>query len=251
MMDKQYFYISQNWGIYIGHLLQNKMHKHHALQISVALGTPINIETADKVLISEKAIFIERNVGHKIIGETLQCIFLINPFSHLSQVFQHFKTGILEDKFQEKIQFLSLALLQQNMEQAQFISEIENYIHQFQCACDVDIHIEDKRIEKVYQTLLTSPEVIFKAKEMANLCFLSEDRFLHLFKEQTGVTFRSTQLWNRLRLSVLSLHKSTITEVAHQFGFSDSAHYSRSFKDCFGISPRLILKNSQFIQVSS
>jgi len=35
------------------------------------------------------------------------------------------------------------------------------------------------------------------------------------------------------------LHGKTITEIAFFWGFSDSAHFSRSFRRRFGISPRI------------
>jgi AraC family transcriptional regulator len=40
-----------------------------------------------------------------------------------------------------------------------------------------------------------------------------------------------------------------LTTAAHEAGFADSAHLSRTFRDTFGLAPSRIFKRSQFIQV--
>ncbi|WP_409050310.1 helix-turn-helix domain-containing protein [Sphingobacterium sp. 2149] len=77
-------------------------------------------------------------------------------------------------------------------------------------------------------------------KEIANICFLSETRFLHLFKEKTNLNFRRYQLWNKLIKSLPYLKEHSITDTAYQFGFTDSSHYSRTFKETFGLTPKFL-----------
>jgi AraC-like DNA-binding protein len=67
---------------------------------------------------------------------------------------------------------------------------------------------------------------------------LSPDRFRHLFVEQTGVGLRPYVLWLRLETSLAAyVGGSTLTDAALAGGFADSAHFSRTFKRMFGISP--------------
>jgi len=85
--------------------------------------------------------------------------------------------------------------------------------------------------------------------EVAGHCSLSPSRFQHVFKETTGQSFRRAQLWTKMSHALPHLGKQSLTSLAHQFGFADSAHFSRTFRENFGFSPRDLLKNSQFIQV--
>lgn len=74
--------------------------------------------------------------------------------------------------------------------------------------------------------------------DIADAMHLSADRFRHLFLEQTGVRFRPYVLWLRIEvaLAAYAAH-SKLTEAAQAGGFADSAHFSRTFKSMFGISP--------------
>jgi len=67
---------------------------------------------------------------------------------------------------------------------------------------------------------------------------LSPDRLRHLFAEETGVGLRPYVLWLRLEKSLVAyVGGSSLTDAAYAGGFADSAHFSRTFKKMFGISP--------------
>lgn len=87
-------------------------------------------------------------------------------------------------------------------------------------------------------------------EDLAKSVFLSPSRLMHLFSEQLGIPVRKYILWQRLRHAILQLASgSTITEAAHDAGFTDSPHMNRTFNAMFGITPSKIFKNSRFIQV--
>jgi AraC-like DNA-binding protein len=66
-------------------------------------------------------------------------------------------------------------------------------------------------------------------------------RYLHLLFSERGLTVGGWIRWRRLaqcRVALTDARRDrTITEIAMQWGFSDAAHFSRSFKAAFGISP--------------
>jgi AraC family transcriptional regulator len=85
--------------------------------------------------------------------------------------------------------------------------------------------------------------------QLAGEVQLSTSRLRHLFQEQVGVSLKNYLLWKRLILTLqTSAHGASLTEAAHQFGFADSAHFSRTFRSSFGLTPSEIMR-SQFIQV--
>ena len=53
--------------------------------------------------------------------------------------------------------------------------------------------------------------------------------------QEVGLQFRTYLLWRRLTLAVNEIVSGTsLTEAAHEAGFSDSAHFSRTFLRMFG-----------------
>lgn len=82
--------------------------------------------------------------------------------------------------------------------------------------------------------------------EYAQMCYLSDSRFSHLFKEITGVTPHRYILQKRIS-SAENLLLSTdmkIEEVASSVGFIDPYHFSRVFKKITGMPPTTFKKNS-------
>lgn len=65
---------------------------------------------------------------------------------------------------------------------------------------------------------------------------LSQSRARHLFAAHTGLPFKTYVLWLRLERAVeLYACGTSLTEAAHQAGFADSAHLSRTFRRTFGL----------------
>ena len=70
---------------------------------------------------------------------------------------------------------------------------------------------------------------------------LSPSRFRHLFVQETGTSFRADLLWLRINVAVeAAMAGASWTEAAHEAGFADSAHLSRTHRRMFGIEPTAI-----------
>lgn len=70
---------------------------------------------------------------------------------------------------------------------------------------------------------------------------LSPSRFRHLFVQETGCSFRAYLLWLRINIAIdAAMAGASWTEAAHEAGFADSAHLSRTHKRMFGIEPTAI-----------
>lgn len=79
----------------------------------------------------------------------------------------------------------------------------------------------------------------WKASEVARDLSLSEGRFLHLFRQEMGISWRPYLLWRRLLFALSLLNKGVMaTDAAALSGFSDTAHLSRTFRATFGLSIR-------------
>lgn len=77
--------------------------------------------------------------------------------------------------------------------------------------------------------------------EVAAAVALSESRFRHLFMAELGCSFRGYLLWLRINLAIEAVTAgASWTEAAHEAGFADSAHLTRTHKRVFGIEPSAI-----------
>ena len=76
----------------------------------------------------------------------------------------------------------------------------------------------------------------------ADIACLSESRFSHLFVAEVGLPFRTYMLWRRLMVAVNGIASGTnLTSAAHDAGFADSSHFSRTFLRMFGVPASLLL----------
>ncbi|TQV77591.1 helix-turn-helix transcriptional regulator [Aliikangiella marina] len=108
--------------------------------------------------------------------------------------------------------------------------------------------VKDKRIQQLLTELnqclkgdCIKPSS-WRASEVAKQLALSESRFLHLFSEEMGISWRPYLLWRRMMCAIQALvNNKSATEAAYLAGFSDSAHLSRTFRKNFGMSIRQAL----------
>nr|WP_300311253.1 AraC family transcriptional regulator [Halomonas sp.] len=80
----------------------------------------------------------------------------------------------------------------------------------------------------------------WKVAEMAAMCHLAEAVFARQFRTLTGVAPYTWLMRERLALARQRMQDSlaSLTDIALACGFHDSAHFSRSFRQQYGCSPR-------------
>jgi len=79
---------------------------------------------------------------------------------------------------------------------------------------------------------------------------LSASRFLHLFKEATGISFRSFRAWKRARhLLHFANQDLNLAHLAQDIGYPDSTHFSHSIRRFYGLKPRAIFSGSRDLAI--
>jgi AraC-like DNA-binding protein len=79
---------------------------------------------------------------------------------------------------------------------------------------------------------------------------LSPSRFLHLFKEETGISFRSFRAWKRARYLLHFANQDiNLAHLAQDIGYPDSTHFSHSIRRFYGLKPRAIFSGSRDLAI--
>lgn len=96
----------------------------------------------------------------------------------------------------------------------------------------------DKRARKVAHELVQAPSDRRKLENWADIANCSAKTLSRLFSEQTGQTF---QLWRRQAKLLAALDHldagKSVTETAHDVGFSTSSAFTEAFRITFGYPP--------------
>ncbi len=80
---------------------------------------------------------------------------------------------------------------------------------------------------------------------LAGVAGLSSSRLMHVFTESVGVPLRPYLLWLRIQHAAGALMSGTgVTEAAHQAGFSDAAHMTRTFRRMLGATPTEVVRHN-------
>jgi AraC-like DNA-binding protein len=191
------------------------------------------------------AFFVNSKVEHKLICDNIQLTILINPLSAVGhQLFMKFGNSdylALSDNLSKKLVTLLDKLEKKELTFDNLCHSIANIFTEYRCTCEQENHLEDDRIIKAIAFMDENSEQVLRLERVAEYCNLSATRFLHLFKEKTNLNFRRYQLWNKVVKSLPYLTKNSITDTAYTFGFSDSSHYTRTFIETFGVTPKFFI----------
>ena len=108
----------------------------------------------------------------------------------------------------------------------------------------------DRRIRAVVDSIKSDPSAPSSAEACAEQVHLSFSRFLHLFKQELGVPFRSFRTWKRARSLLHYVNRdSNLTHVALDTGYPDSTHFSHSIRQVYGLRPKDIFAGSRRLPI--
>ena len=243
----------------IGSEVQATYHSHHALQVSIALDSPFHLQWETDTAATESADFegvvIAPDLKHSLDGEGgKQALLLIDPEHTCAQQLTKKWLGVeVVAPLPESL----LAPLVKNL-----TTDPSSGVHGSGPANPITALLDtllprdtglapmDHRVRAALDYLQSQPLKNVAASELANEVHLSESRLAHLFKQQVGIPVRRYLMWLRLMDAIeCAFAGNSLTDAAAHAGFSDSAHFSRTFQAMFGVQPSLVIQHSQFVQV--
>ena len=242
--------------LYVGGSFDTVSHQHHAGQICIGLSKPIrliNSQGKDEIF---KSVFIPANTPHQLIAKETDFATLFLDIQ--SADYEMLMKYNHEDPTQ---QFIPLALSSElisdltaicqetdkNIKPRNIINKMMNELIEER---SIVSHL-DPRIATVIQQLDSHTECQVPLEKLAASVYLSPSRLLNLFKAQIGTPIRRYSLWRRIQVAMEHAVKyNSLTEGAHYAGFTDSAHFSRVFKEMYGINPSGIISKHFPVSIS-
>lgn len=108
----------------------------------------------------------------------------------------------------------------------------------------------DPRLTPVIRAIQDRPQGSFKADVLAAQVNLSVSRFLHLFREEVGTSFRQFRAWKRVRGFLAYVNTElNLTDIAMETGYPSSSHFSYTVRRYWGLAPRDIIAGSRHLAV--
>ena len=230
--EKNYVFASYDHLLFFWDFSLSENHKHMMMHLTVDMeGIMSCVLNGEQV--ETYGYFLNSKVTHYRVAESIsgskKMVFLIAPGS------------MLAESLQEKLGQNPYLLLTKE-EREKVVNIWKSGMGDFGQKNDETKDCYRKTIES--QTGLEE-NLLYDILSEAGL---SKSRFLHLFKENIGTSYKDYILmkkfmrtWKNLSLGM------NITEACIDGGFCDSSHFSHFMSDCFGITTKSELSNLEKI----
>jgi AraC family transcriptional regulator len=217
------------------------LHAHHAIQVTMSLGGHFRLQTASSHVAGD-VVAVAADAGHTFEAEGLIALLFVEPESRsgraiASRLFDDaalaaVAPGLLCDHRDR----IATAFRAAGKDDALFIDLGRSLIARL--AGDTRADVPDLRVRKVIAWAVQQLDGPVSLADAVPVVNLSAERLRHLFVEQTGLPFKTYLLWLRLTRAVEGFAAGrSLTQAAHDAGFADSAHLSRTFRRMFGVAP--------------
>jgi len=216
-----------------------RLHAHHAIQITLSAGGRFAIRTEDGHT-DGPAVLIGSDVPHAFEPEGQVALLFVEPESRAGQALMgrladapviRLEAACLGDAPDRLAALLTEPRPDNGTVEALGREILETIVEESLPPCTLDPRI-GRTLDWLAPRLI---EGVGLSEAAATAC-LSESRFSHLFAAEVGLPFRTYLLWRRLMLAVERIAcGASLTVAAHEAGFADSAHFSRTFHRMFGV----------------
>ncbi len=216
-------------------------HRHYAASLLIGLEEPLILDVAGERS-RPRAAVLGPNLHHRSIGQGRVIVLQLDPDSALYEPMGRWlgDAGWREIPYERiapfDFRFSELYLEMLECREADVL--YHDLLHELWGGSDAPASPIQDRIARLIEELKAELPEQVSAADLAARVGLSEDRFMHVFKDEMGLPVRRYILWLRLHQAARMMKAGvTLTEAAHAAGFADSAHMSRTFKDNFGVAP--------------
>lgn len=222
-----------------------EVHAHHALQFTCSVGGSFRFQIGDDQ-VEGPAVLISPDEPHAYFPQGRNAMVFIEPESNLGATLLRSLAGRAYSRpdparFADLVSRLA-CIWEKPRPADDILARLGQELAARLVGSDLPDRAVDTRIARVLDRLATDNDASLNLGEAARLACLSKSRFSHLFVAEVGLPFRTYILWRRLTVAVHGIAAGvTLTDAAHDAGFADSAHFSRTFLRMFGVPASFLL----------
>lgn len=247
-------YVWEHQGFFIGFLPDMSEHRLGSAALCVGIDQPFRVlESESSGWRTCRSVLVPPGCLHEIeVGGAIMAIVFIEPESPDYRIVQN---AMLDGEWQCLYELNNeeqvLALLQQAWEKEEADAlAIHALLERLIPPPQSTQRPLDARIQKVIAIMKEDLTHSYSMNELADAINLSPTRLVHLFKEEVGVPIRRFRQWHRMRVVAALVSKNhTLTDAALGAGFADSSHFSRAFRNMFGITPSSVFGRAAHVEI--
>ena len=241
------FYLRGDTGLSVNRSLDAAPHSHYALQITLALEAPFRLRIQKSEWEEHSALLIESTCRHQYGSQGRpQAIILLNPLSRVGHSLRRkFTDGGLYARLpQQAGVILRDALLGSPDDNERVLDRMETYLAELLSGAKPEYPEIPEKVALALDIMNDLTEMKISLEKLARKANISESYLTHQFKKSVGIPIRRHLMWLKTLAAVRYLvsGRGNLTMAAHEAGFADQAHFSRTFKLMFGISPGEFMK---------
>ncbi|MEJ0023264.1 MAG: AraC family transcriptional regulator [Alphaproteobacteria bacterium] len=216
-------------------------HAHHAIQVTISLGGHFKLATED-VSVPGEVVAVAADARHVFEAEGLIAFIFIEPECRLgravsNRLFSKAKLAAVSPELLGDFRERAAATFRSAQRNDSNLIDLGRAAAAA-LAADAKADAPDLRIRKLIAWAAQQLDGPVSLSDAVVSSGLSASRLRHLFVEQTGLPFKTYLLWLRLTRALEAFAGgSSLTQAAHDSGFADSAHLSRTFRRMFGVAP--------------
>jgi len=232
-------------GLFIGPALETTIHAHHALQVAIGLERPLRVGRSCAPPLLAPAVIIVADVPHFVDGSgDLAAMIYLDPESARAGTLRRtWRDREVVDLYGDVAHQAARLFLDawHRREPKEKLATVCRTVLDLVGVTEERTADLDPRIRRVLARLSGSGGVQIAAATLAAEVALSPGRLGHLFREQVGLPIRRYVLWRRMEAALSAAERgASLTDAAHEAGFADSAHLSRTFRKMFGLPPSAV-----------
>jgi AraC-like DNA-binding protein len=229
-------------GFVIAEHLQSHLHRDEYIAFVLALSTDFVIVDEAGTSQSCTSALIPRETRYRLRSndEGLAAFIHLDPFTDAGMLQVAGGTGITpmdRSRFEHVAEAISdwVDAGERSVERAETVLQL---LVAELTPGELEIEPIDPRIMKCIDFVKRAEITEVNLSNAARSCSLSPGRLSHLFRQETGGTFRSYVLHQKLVRSLRAVHEgSGLTTASFTSGFADQPHFTHAFKKAFGIKP--------------
>lgn len=227
------------WGLFAGRAGHNQAHAHHAVQIVLS-------ENEQALCVAEAdwqpchGAILAPDVSHRLAesGAPVTLLYLEPDSPEGRQAMQGLGSGWRALDAETSARALAAA-------RRAGAEQVASAVLQQLCP-QSEATVQRKRDALIESLIADLPQPLparISVELLAARAGLSASRLQHRFRAHTGMALRPYLRWRRLLTATAAVSQGKpLTESALEAGFADAAHFSRTFRRHFGISPRVLLQ---------